>query len=360
MSERDTRDWSGEGKPMAAEVSERLRSILGDAESAADAIRHQAESDAQARRRAAETEALKIIEDARREAERFLADRIHRVSELSDEILERGQSVVERLDEAEQVRSELAGLVRSLGETAARLANEVRAMPGPQTLDVSAGSYAPPAPEPSAAPEPPSPAPEPDPPAPEAELKADPEPVEPEQESEPPPAEPTPLRPALLEPNTFELAPAPKEEAETEPTPEEIELLERVRAAERERAGEPGDTDPAPEALEADSNGASAGTASDTDTDTDTDTDGDGPELVEVVTEPEDVRADPSRPGAGPDQALGARLVALQMAVAGGNRGEVEAHLRRAFDLDEPGGILDDIFGSGTDAEKRVAWPEAG
>jgi hypothetical protein len=48
------------------------------------------------------------------------------------------------------------------------------------------------------------------------------------------------------------------------------------------------------------------------------------------------------------------------MAVAGGNRGEVEAHLRRAFDLSEPGAILDDIFGSGTTADKRVVWPEAG
>jgi hypothetical protein len=48
------------------------------------------------------------------------------------------------------------------------------------------------------------------------------------------------------------------------------------------------------------------------------------------------------------------------MAVAGGNRGEVEAHLRRAFELADPGDILDDIFGSGTDSDKRVVWPEAG
>jgi hypothetical protein len=53
MSEREGPNWSGEGKPVAADISERLRSILGDAESAADAIRHQAESDAAARRRAA-------------------------------------------------------------------------------------------------------------------------------------------------------------------------------------------------------------------------------------------------------------------------------------------------------------------
>jgi hypothetical protein len=91
----------------------------------------------------------------------------------------------------------------------------------------------------------------------------------------------------------------------------------------------------------------------------------------EIATPPEaapDVvkldRREPVAPEATPavqrrdaDQQLGARLVALQMAVAGGNRGEVEAHLRRTFDLEEPSAILDDVFGQGTDAGKRVAWP---
>lgn len=58
------------------------------------------------------------------------------------------------------------------------------------------------------------------------------------------------------------------------------------------------------------------------------------------------------------DELLGPRLVALQMAVAGGNRGEVEGHLRRAFDLSDPQPILDDVFGRGTSPGTRVAWPE--
>ena len=57
------------------------------------------------------------------------------------------------------------------------------------------------------------------------------------------------------------------------------------------------------------------------------------------------------------DEQLSARLVALQMAVAGGARGEVEAHLRRTFDLEDCTSILDDVFGQGTDGDKRVAWP---
>jgi len=380
--------WPAEGKAVAAEISERIRSILADAEAAADAMRHEAEQEAHARRRAAETESLRIIEDARREAERFLAERIHHVSQLSDEILERGQTVVERLDAADQVRAELAGLVNALGETAARLANEVRAMPGPRMPEIATPSAPaaaaepaapePPAPEPPApeppAPEPtatvpeaevePAPAPEPvaEPapePEPEASVEADPsaeaegiavpEDVRPEpsitatpepEAHDEPLAEPTPLRPGPIEPNTVELAPsAEADEPTPEPTPEEIELLERVRAAEAERERSEGEADSAEvaEAVGEDANGHGQ-------------LDAEEPPIADAGA--------PS--GATPDHALGARLVALQMAVAGGNRGEVETHLRRAFDLDEPDAILDDIFGSGTDSDKRVVWPEAG
>jgi hypothetical protein len=45
------------------------------------------------------------------------------------------------------------------------------------------------------------------------------------------------------------------------------------------------------------------------------------------------------------DDALGARVVALHMAKAGGQRGEVETHMRRAFELDDPQPILDEVFG---------------
>jgi hypothetical protein len=52
-----------------------------------------------------------------------------------------------------------------------------------------------------------------------------------------------------------------------------------------------------------------------------------------------------------PDEQLSARLVALQMAVAGGKRDEVAAHLKRTFELGDVEKILDDVFGeSGTRA----------
>jgi hypothetical protein len=68
-------------------------------------------------------------------------------------------------------------------------------------------------------------------------------------------------------------------------------------------------------------------------------------------------RASRSARGGRPDEAIGARDVALQMARVGGTRAEVEGHLHRAFDLDEPGPILDDIFGSGSN-DRRMAPAE--
>jgi signal transduction histidine kinase len=78
--------------------------------------------------------------------------------------------------------------------------------------------------------------------------------------------------------------------------------------------------------------------------------------------EPRDLRVVPDDGAHGTtepaDAQLAARLVALQMAVAGGNRSEVEGHLRRAFDLEVPDDILDDVFGPGTGPGTRVSWPE--
>src|SRR4051794_20008364 len=248
----ESSDWSGH--PVASEVAERIRSVIGAAEAAAGAVRHEAEQQAATRRRAAEDEARRLIEDAKRDAQALLEERIRRINEMSDSIIERSEKVLARLDRAEEVRRELQTMVDELGHTAARLAREV-------AEDEAAA-----APEPAAAP----------PAAPE------PEPVVPE------------------------------------PEPEAEESAPSLRVAE-----------PAGEA-ETESN------------------------ITDLLSHPADrTRAEED------DQLLGARLVALQMAVAGGNRGEVEAHLIRAFDLPNPQSILDDVFGRGTDSSKRVVWPSA-
>ena len=93
---------------------------------------------------------------------------------------------------------------------------------------------------------------------------------------------------------------------------------------------------------------------------------GEAEPLPDVVELPRNEQAEPEpepQPQRGRemdhDEDLGARLVALQMAVAGANRGEVEAHLTVNFKLGDPARILDDVFGRGSGADKRVSWPEA-
>lgn len=51
-----------------------------------------------------------------------------------------------------------------------------------------------------------------------------------------------------------------------------------------------------------------------------------------------------------------ARLLALQMAMGGRTRGEVEADLRHGLRLAHPDAILDDVFGKGTAADQRIPW----
>jgi hypothetical protein len=84
-----------------------------------------------------------------------------------------------------------------------------------------------------------------------------------------------------------------------------------------------------------------------------------GPVAPEPAEVPEAELAEPLRRDRDEDDdQLAARLVALQMAVAGANRGDVEAHLRAHFSIDDSSYVLDDVFGRGTEADKRVTWPE--
>jgi hypothetical protein len=295
LDERDQASPSGGEHELASEVSERIRGIISSAEAAANAVRHEAEQRAQTRQRIAEEEAERIVADARSNAEALLAERIRRISELSDGIVERGESIVAQLDRAEEVRAQLQRLADSLGETAEGLAHELGGEQ-PVARGAAAAAEAPAKPhgdpiaEATAAPvaEPEVDTAEPEPAAEPAQAET----VEPEPEAEEEPeAEVPPLREA------------------DEPAVEASAAIEVVDIVEQRR-----------EALRSDE-----------------------PEAAEDRREP--------------DEQLSARLVALQMAVAGGNRGEVAEHLRRTFDVGDLAGILDDVFGSGTDADKRVVWP---
>jgi hypothetical protein len=263
---------------LASEVSERIRAIISSAEAAASAVRHESEQRAQVKRRLAEDEARRIVEDARRDAEAYLAERIRRISELSDEVVERGEGIVVRLDRAEEVRRQLQGLADALGETAEELARDMgsdfedrRATPA----EIRSEAAAEPAPVTEVEPSEPR----------AAEADAEPEPVD-----EPGPA------------------------ASTTET-----------AAAASAAAEPDSAEPVA--------------------------------AVELLPDtPTEEPASATR--AEPDDQLSARLVALQMAVAGGKRAEVETHLRRTFQLPDVDAILDDVFGDGgEDSGARGGWP---
>jgi vacuolar-type H+-ATPase subunit H len=51
-----------------------------------------------------------------------------------------------------------------------------------------------------------------------------------------------------------------------------------------------------------------------------------------------------------------ARLMALQMAMAGRTRAEVEADLRSGLRLEDPAAVLDDVFGRGAPGSQRIPW----
>jgi hypothetical protein len=53
-----------------------------------------------------------------------------------------------------------------------------------------------------------------------------------------------------------------------------------------------------------------------------------------------------------------ARLVAIEMAVGGSSRAEVEQHLRDQLGVGEPQALLDDVFGATSHAGSRLAWGE--
>jgi F0F1-type ATP synthase membrane subunit b/b' len=308
MNDRDDTNLPPE-ENISDEISERVRSVLAAAEGAATAIRHEAEQQAQIKRRAAEAEGQRYLEDAKAEAEALLEARMKRISELSDSIIEGAEAILMRIDGAQEAKRQLETMVHALATAAEALAAE------------SQTGQAPPRPRPVAVEDEPPP-----------RMRAVPEPTEPPEPIGPDPA-----------------------------TVTELHVPERPQAVPPEDSGpaEPSDLQPV-----------------DVVPDADDDSEVEVVDAVEVVDEPEldadrrtpveRLRKPAARDGNGGsgaesaesagkqahsrgfdgDDMLAARLVALQMAVAGSARDEVEDHLRKAFALEEPGKILNDVFGT--------------
>jgi F0F1-type ATP synthase membrane subunit b/b' len=297
MSDHEDTDLSPE-ESISDEISERVRSVLAAAESAATAIRHEAEQQVQSKRRAAEAERQRYLEDAKAEAEALLEERMKRISELSDSLIEGAEAILMRIEGAQEVKRQLEAMVHALADAAEELAHEsergrATARPRPVVVD--------------------------DEPEPRMRAVPDPKVVEPEPEAEPDvteveragdegPAVTSDLKPVEVVP-------------EVDEGDEEVEVVDAVEVVD--------EPDPKPESPSAMQRlRKSASSRGDN---------GDAKEAEKPAAE--------SR-GFDGDDMLAARLVALQMAVAGSARVEVEAHLRKTFSLDEPGAILNDVFGT--------------
>jgi hypothetical protein len=94
---------------LAPEVSRRVRDILEAVEREADAMRE---------------EARRHLDDAKRQADALVAERRRRVSELSDALIARLETLLQGVEGAEEARAAFEGLVEALGEAAERIAQE--------------------------------------------------------------------------------------------------------------------------------------------------------------------------------------------------------------------------------------------
>jgi hypothetical protein len=74
--------------------------------------------------------------------------------------------------------------------------------------------------------------------------------------------------------------------------------------------------------------------------------------------EPEEEGPDTSKANGEPPVPSAARLVAIEMAVGGSSRAEVEEHLRTRLSVADPQPLLDDVFGTASHAGSRLAWGE--
>jgi hypothetical protein len=110
---------------VSTDLGERVRAIVAAAESMANAMKQDAEQYAAARRREVDEETERRLREARERADRMVQERVLRMSELSDSIVARSESVLERLGQTEEVRRQLDELVRSLGQAAQQLSDEL-------------------------------------------------------------------------------------------------------------------------------------------------------------------------------------------------------------------------------------------
>lgn len=160
---------------LAGDASRRIHSILAAAESEAAALRMEAERGAERTRREAEEEATRIVDEARAYADEMVRERLTRIAELSDAVVERTEMLLDRMSGAAEVKRQLESVMRALGDAAEAVAHQSGVVPPRQAHPNRA----------AASPEPQGPASRPAP-----EQPSEPEPQAPLQEAPAPAQEP--------------------------------------------------------------------------------------------------------------------------------------------------------------------------
>jgi DNA anti-recombination protein RmuC len=120
-------------------VASRIEAIYADAERSATALREEIEQDARRRghevvqaahrkadqiRAEAEAQAAQYLADCRSRIDAFAEERIRRLTELTDELIEHAEGILERFEAADTVKRQLYDLVSALGRTAEAVARE--------------------------------------------------------------------------------------------------------------------------------------------------------------------------------------------------------------------------------------------
>jgi hypothetical protein len=128
-------------EPLAAAVASQIEAVVAAAEQAANEFRRQVETsaseqaertrqtaDADARRirQEAASWAAEYLADSKRIIDEFTADRIARISSLTDELLQGAESLQRRFNEAQNVRRQIYDLISSLGALAEAIALEAQ------------------------------------------------------------------------------------------------------------------------------------------------------------------------------------------------------------------------------------------
>jgi hypothetical protein len=162
-----------EQEPLAAAVAGQIEAVVAAAERAAEEFRRQvevsaneqaqqtleaAEADARRMRQEAATWAAEYLADSKRIVDEFTAERIAKISSLTDGLIQGAEAVQRRFVDAQTVRRQIYDLISSLGGMAEAIALEAQ---------VAAPELAQPATGPS------EPAPVPSEPAPVAEEDSD-------------------------------------------------------------------------------------------------------------------------------------------------------------------------------------------